>query len=63
MRLYVKPHSKLEATVLDLLLAYGLKPSRQEDQRGVYYDVTPPEYWSKYRKYRFLEAVHRVKQS
>ena len=57
MRLYVKPNTKSYDVAVRILRLYGITRELQKDDRGSYFDVTPPDYWTKHRKERFNSAL------
>ncbi len=59
MRIYVKPKSKTEQELLEVLRTYGIAPVRATDKDGAYYDVTPPKYWEANRRTVFRRAIRR----
>jgi hypothetical protein len=60
MRVYVKPKSKAEQAVAELLQAYGIKPSTGSDAQGPYRDFDLPEHWNRSRREKFTEAIQRA---
>ena len=59
-RLYVKPKTKAHYLATDYLRLYGIKPELLTDKKGTYFDVTPPPYWSKYRRERFQAGLDEL---
>jgi hypothetical protein len=59
MRIYVIPSSPAEKRVLDMLHVYGIKSELQTDRKGVFYDVTPPDYWQVSRRVAFQRALEQ----
>jgi hypothetical protein len=59
VRLYVKPKSKAHDSAAELLRLYGIKPVLQKDERGSYFDATPPEHWGEKRKEKFKSAIQQ----
>lgn len=60
MRLYVKPNTKAYDVAVEVFRVYGISPALQKDDRGSYFDVTPPDYWTKYRKEKFKSALEKM---
>lgn len=60
MRLYVKPNTKEYDYTVALLHLYGIHTVLQKNKRGIYLNVTPPEFWKKKRKLTFQMAIERL---
>jgi hypothetical protein len=60
MRIYVRPKSKADLTVQDLIRVFGATATSGRDSGGAFYDVALPPHWIKYRRERFEEAIKRA---
>lgn len=59
-RLYIKPNTEVYEVAADYLRLYGIKPELLKDERGTYFDVTPPAHWSGGRQEKFRAGLDRL---
>jgi hypothetical protein len=60
-RFYVNPKSKTHDAASAHLRLYGLNLDLKQDADGTYFDVTPPDYWTKKRKEQFEAGLNELK--